>query len=81
MSSSEMRNSSLKVFWKKNMHRGSYLFIEAKFLLSMHEYKIPHFSVEWQILKNPSIGRPIVGGYDWILPPAFEGHFLKEFYS
>ena len=34
------------------------------------------------MLKNPPVGRPIVAGYNWILPPAsiFAGHFLKEFY-
>ena len=30
----------------------------------------------WKVLKNPSVGTPIVAVYTWILT-----HFLKEFYS
>ena len=49
----------------------------------MYIFDIPHVYIIWKILKNPIVGRPIVAGYNWILPPAsiLGGHYLKELYS
>ena len=66
------------------MYKGSCTKKEAEFLLSkLFVFDIPHFYINWKILKNPIVGRPIVAGYNWILTPAsiFVGHYLKELYS
>ena len=35
-------------------------FTSSKF----HNFTIPHFYITWKILKNPTVGRPIVAGYN-----------------
>ena len=66
----------------KHMNKGFCSKKEQQFLLSnLNGFKVPHFYIIWEILKNPIVGRPIVAGYNWILSPAliFVGHYFKEF--
>ena len=58
------------------------MFISTSKILSKTEsFTVPHFYIIWKILKNPTVGRPIVAGYNWILTPAsiFVGTLLKDF--
>ena len=66
------------------MEKDSCSYQEANFLLSKIEsFTIPHFYIIWKILNNPTVGRPILAGYNWLLTPAsiFVGTILKNFYS
>ena len=78
---SEIQNK-LKRIVESHMYKGNCTKKEAEFLMSkMYIYDIPHFYIIWKILKNPTVGRPIVAGYNWILTPISVGHYLKAFYS
>ena len=80
---SDIQNK-LKRIVESLVYKGSCTKKEAEFLLSkLFVFDIPHFYINWKILKNPIVGRPIVAGYNWILTPAsiFVGHYLKELYS